>query len=288
MFVITGITGKVGGIAARTLLDRGQRVRAVVRDRRKAAAWIEQGCEVAEVPAMDDGVALTAAFEGAEGVFLLNPPNYDPAPGFPDTQKVATAFSDALEAAGPTHAVFLSSIGAHVPAFNLLNNAGIVEAALRSSSVPVTMLRPAWFMENAAGDVDAALNGAIRSYLQPLDRRLAMVSVQDIGRVVADLLMDTRMAPGVVELEGPERYSATDLAAVFSKVLERDVSVGAIPNKDWEVIFRAEGMRHPLARVKMLEGFGQGWLDFESPVADHRFGATNLETVVRELVGRAS
>lgn len=288
MFVITGITGKVGAIAARILLDRGQSVRAVVRDRHKANEWIERGCEVAEVPAMDDVPALIAALAKADGVFLLNPPNYDPAPGFPDTHCVAAAFAEALEATRPKQAVFLSSIGAQSPDFNLLNNAAIVEAALRSSSVPVTMLRPAWFMENAAGDVDAARLGEIHSYLQPLDRRLPMVSVRDIGRVVADLLMDTQAVSSVIELEGPERYSPIDLAGVFSKVLARSVSVSAIPDRDWDTRFRGEGMRHPLARIKMLEGLSQGWLDFESPMANHRVGATSLETAVRGLVGRGS
>lgn len=287
MFVITGITGKVGGIAARTLLDRGQRVRAVVRDRQKAQPWIDRGCEVAEVPAMDDAAALTDAFAEADGVFLLNPPNYDPAPGFPDTHSVANAFSEALQKARPAHAIFLSSIGAQVAEFNLLNNAGIVEAALRSGSVPVTMLRPAWFIENAAGDVGAARRGAIHSYLQPLDGRLPMVSVRDIGRTVADLLMDPQTASRIVELEGPEQYSPTDLAVMFSKALARDVPVSVVPNEDWDARFRAEGMQYPLARIRMLEGLSQGWLDFEFPMADRRFGATDLETVVRALVENA-
>jgi NAD(P)H dehydrogenase (quinone) len=35
MYVVTGITGKVGGALARTLLAAGQPVRAVVRDATK-------------------------------------------------------------------------------------------------------------------------------------------------------------------------------------------------------------------------------------------------------------
>ena len=45
MYAITGITGKVGGELARTLLDAGQPVRAVVRDARKGEAWAARGCE---------------------------------------------------------------------------------------------------------------------------------------------------------------------------------------------------------------------------------------------------
>ena len=55
MYAITGITGRVGGIAARALLDAGKLVRAVVRDADKGAAWALQGCEVVLATATDDG-----------------------------------------------------------------------------------------------------------------------------------------------------------------------------------------------------------------------------------------
>jgi hypothetical protein len=47
MYAITGITGKVGGALAQTLLSANQPVRAVVRDPGRAQAWAERGCEVA-------------------------------------------------------------------------------------------------------------------------------------------------------------------------------------------------------------------------------------------------
>jgi uncharacterized protein YbjT (DUF2867 family) len=47
MYAIIGITGQVGGVVARTLLDTGLSVRAVVRDATKGVAWKERGSEVA-------------------------------------------------------------------------------------------------------------------------------------------------------------------------------------------------------------------------------------------------
>jgi uncharacterized protein YbjT (DUF2867 family) len=47
MFAVTGITGQVGGATARTLLDTGLSVRAVMRDAAKGAAWKKRGCEIA-------------------------------------------------------------------------------------------------------------------------------------------------------------------------------------------------------------------------------------------------
>src|SRR5580700_8165760 len=77
-----------GKVLARTLLAANQPVRAVVRDADKGAVWAAQGCEVA-LAEMHDEVALTAAFEGAEAAFVLPPPNFDPAPGFPEARAFA-------------------------------------------------------------------------------------------------------------------------------------------------------------------------------------------------------
>ena len=61
MCAITGITGKVGGIVARTLLAAGLPVRAVVRDADKGRPWADRGCEVA-IASISDAAGLTNAF----------------------------------------------------------------------------------------------------------------------------------------------------------------------------------------------------------------------------------
>jgi NAD(P)H dehydrogenase (quinone) len=217
-------------------------------------------------------------------VFLMNPPNYDPEPGFPDTHAVAKSMAQALSVARPGRAVLRSKIGAHVATFNLLNNAGIVEAALPGSETPVALLRPAWFMENAGGDVEAARDGTIQSYLQPLDHAIAMVSTQDIGRAAAGLLNECWTGTRVVELEGPRRYSAHDIASAFALVLNRRVEAHPVARRDWERVFRSQGMRHPEARIRMLDGFNEGWLDFQGEPAERQVGTVTLEVVVGRLV----
>jgi hypothetical protein len=78
MYAIMGITGQVGGATARTLIKEGKRVRGIVRDKAKASAWEAAGVELAVADA-GDAAALEAAFRGAEGVFLMVPPNFAPA-----------------------------------------------------------------------------------------------------------------------------------------------------------------------------------------------------------------
>jgi len=72
MYAITGITGKVGSEVARALLSAKRPVRAVLRDAEKGDAWRDRGCSVA-IADLHDVAALTAAFSGAEGIFVLLP-----------------------------------------------------------------------------------------------------------------------------------------------------------------------------------------------------------------------
>jgi uncharacterized protein YbjT (DUF2867 family) len=48
MFLVTGITGKVGDATAKHLLVQGKKVRALVRNREKGAKWADQGVELVE------------------------------------------------------------------------------------------------------------------------------------------------------------------------------------------------------------------------------------------------
>jgi len=81
MYAVTGITGKVGGVVARTLLAAGLPIRAVVRDADKGRPWAEKRYEVA-IASIADADDLTNAFSGVAGVFLMTPPDFDPEPAF--------------------------------------------------------------------------------------------------------------------------------------------------------------------------------------------------------------
>ena len=241
MFVVTGITGKVGAAVARSLLSADQPVRAVVRDRSKGAPWARLGCDIA-VADISDTESLAEAFAGAAGVFAMIPPVFDPTPGFPEAMGFIHPLRAALERANPARVVALSTIGADAAQPNLLNVLRRMEGALGSLSMPVAFLRAAWFMENAAWDIDAAKSGLIRSYLQPLacgvhgrDRRL--------GRAAAVLLQERWEGRRVVELEGPQRVSPNALAAAFAKALGTSVRAEVVPRERWESIFRAQGHR---------------------------------------------
>jgi hypothetical protein len=88
-------------------------------------------------------------------------------------------------------------------------------------------------------------------------------------------------------LEGPARISPNDLARAFAMVLKRAVRVETVPRESWEQIFRSQGTRNPLPRIRMLDGFNEGWIEFSEHGRSAVKGATTLESVIAELV-RAS
>jgi uncharacterized protein YbjT (DUF2867 family) len=283
MFAITGITGNVGGEAARALLAARRPVRAVVRDARKGVEWAEYGCEVA-IADIEDVAALIAAFEGAEGVFVMVPSSFDPLPGFPEARRTAANLKASLEGARPGRVVYLSTIGAQVTRDNLLSQHTMIEEVLRELTIPTTFLRPGWFMENASWHVsEATEKGVVSSFLQPLGKPVPMVSTMDIGRVVAGLIQETWEGHRVVELEGPVRAAPNDLAAAFSKVLGRTVRTEVVPRDTWEGLFLSQGMKNPLPRMQMLDGFNEGWIEFEN--RDRVLnGKVGLEQALKRLV----
>jgi NAD(P)H dehydrogenase (quinone) len=287
MFAITGVTGHVGGVVARNLLASGRPVRGVVRDLGNGEAWAQRGCELA-VADINDAAGLTAAFKGAEGVFVLVPSNFDPSPDFREARTIAGTLSSALGAARPGKVVYLSTIGAQATQSNLLLQHTIIEQALRELPVPITFLRPGWFMENSVWDVAAAKIGVILSFLQPLDKPVPMVATADIGRVAAELLQETSSGHRIVELEGPHRVTPKEIATTFAKLLGRHVRVEAVPRETWESLFKSQGMKNPTPRIQMLDGFNEGWIEFEGRESGSRKGNVTLETVLRTLIERES
>lgn len=287
MFAVMGATGKVGGAVARALSAMGKSVRVVVRDRAKGEPWSQRGCDVA-VAESGNTADLARALSGAEGAFVMLPPNFDPSPGFPEARTLIAAIREALMRANPAKVVALSTIGAEVSQPNLLNQLGLMEQSFGSLPMPVTFLRAAWFMENAALDIGSARDsGVIASYLQPLDRPVPMIATDDVGRTAAESLLDKWIGHRVIELEGLQRVSPNDIAEAFAKALGWPVKPEIVPRDKWEALFRTQGMQNPTPRMQMLDGFNAGWIDFGRYGAEARKGRLTIEQTIAALVDRA-
>jgi uncharacterized protein YbjT (DUF2867 family) len=223
MYVIAGVSGRTGGAAARGLLAAGVKVRAIVRDTDKGADWARRGVEIA-VGTLRDPEFLARAFTGATGAYALLPgdPSFDdPAAA---VREYADALADAAAKSGLSHLALLSSLAAGRGGGGALDALGAAEESLREAVPRLTLLRPAFFLENWLPSRAAAASGLLPAYFSP-DRPLAMVSAHDVGVLAAEALLDPPEGEEVLSLAGPRDYTARDVAAEMAKLLGRRVEV---------------------------------------------------------------
>ena len=112
MYLVMGITGKVGGATARLLLKQGKQVRALVRNPEKATKWADQGVELVNGD-WNDATAIAAALKGVEGAFVMLPAVWAPSPDYREAKGVIANYVEALTKVVPPRVVALSSMGAN-------------------------------------------------------------------------------------------------------------------------------------------------------------------------------
>lgn len=263
MLFISGITGHVGGAAARRLLAQGHSLRALVRDPDKAAAWAAQGVELVRGD-LTDPTSLAAALRGVDGAFLMMPPIFAPARGFPEAHAIIASFTAALRQVQP-RIVLLSSIGSErASGLGNITSTALIERALENIvRAPLAFVRAGSFLENYVPNLQrAAQTGVFDSYLAPTDRGVPMIASEDIGHEVARLLAGDWQGRRVIELG--TRRSPDDLARAMAEVLGRPVEARAIPRAQWSASLEAMGLPPGAgwAFEEMEDSFNSGWIDF--------------------------
>jgi len=124
----------------------------------------------------------------------------------------------------------------------------------------------------------------LHSFLQPLDKPFPMVASGDVGRTAAELIQQDWTGQCITELEGPARVSPNDLASAFAQALGKQVQAMPVPRDTWEKLFLSQGMKHPAPRMRMLDGFNEGWIEFQDKGRQALKGSTDMATVIAELV----
>jgi uncharacterized protein YbjT (DUF2867 family) len=283
MFVIAGVSGHVGGVAAQELLAKGQKVKVIVRDPAKGTAWSGRGAEVA-VGRLDDVGFLTGALKGATGFFTLLPPDLS-APDFYAAQcKTADAIVAAVKAAGTPHVAILSSFGA-----DLAEGTGPIKGLyyLETHLRPVTKLsaiRAASFMENLGMVLAPAKGmGMFPNFAPSQDYPIPMIATKDIGMLVAKTLMSPPARSENVDLVGPS-YSAKQQAEKLGAALGKQLNIMDIPQAGWVGAMMQGGLPKHLAEV-YAEMYGAAAAGKLAPRGDRlENGSTTLDEVVKTLV----
>lgn len=221
MILLTGVTGKIGGETAKQLLERGARLRALVRDAAKAAHLKAAGVELV-VGDIADADTVKRALDGAEKAFLL-------LPNGEHQEAHEKQFTNWAVAAGVKHLVKMSSMEAVPTAKTPIPRAHwAVEEYIRASRLNWTMVKPNFFMQNLLGSARTIKEQGLFS-LPMGEGTTGMADARDIGAVCAEVLTSTGHVGKSYEITGPEVLTFHDAAAHFSAVLGKPVRYVPMP-----------------------------------------------------------
>jgi uncharacterized protein YbjT (DUF2867 family) len=280
MFLVMGLTGKVGGATARHLLVQGKAVRALVRNREKASSWADQGVELVDGD-WNDAAAIEQALKGVEGAFVMLPSVWTPSPDYKEAKGVIATYVEALTKAAPPRVVALSSMGANrTSGLGMITALSLLEQGFRDLTTPVAFVRAGGFFENFLYGLQVAQGGMLPVFYTPTHRQSTMVATNDVGAEVASLLTAPAWSgPRVVEVGS--MVSADEVAEQLGKVLNIDVKAFAVPRAGWADVFAQFGVPkgHTGPAEEMFEAVNAGWMDLGAENAEHVAGTTSAREV---------
>ena len=219
---VTGATGNIGSIVVTGLLAKSVSVRALVHSEEKAQALRDQGAEVF-VGDFTDAALLDRGISGSNRVFSLTPPN-------PDQVAQANAITAAaLRASSAPHVVRLSVIKSSTSAPTRISaQHGEIDKVLKDSGLPVTFLKPHFFMQNTLmGAQSVGDHGAF--YHSMGEGKLGLIDVRDVAAVAIEVLTTDGHEGKGYTLTGPESLSFAQIGSQLAGVLGKDVNVVAVP-----------------------------------------------------------
>jgi uncharacterized protein YbjT (DUF2867 family) len=263
MILVTGATGNIGRDLIQLLLDKGQSVRALTRDPKRAG--LPAGVDVRAADLSNPG-SLSGLFDGVDKAFLLV--------HIPGEPAQAGNFLRGAKAGGVRHVVLLSSMSTErvIPGDAVGGGHRELEREVLASGIPATILRPGTFDSNVLMWADQVrtqnvVRGMSFAPAAPIDP-------QDIAAVAAVVLTQPGHEGKTYALTGPERIGAEEQLRVIGEVLGKRLRFEPLPMEVLREFVRksSEGHGDPDATIRAVSSPEVPW--------------ANPRPTVRELIGR--
>jgi uncharacterized protein YbjT (DUF2867 family) len=243
--LVTGGTGHVGSEVVKELQKRKADIRLLVR---KEDTATPAGVEKA-VGDLLDPVSVQKAMEGVDKLYLLNAV-------LPDELTQGLIAYDLAKKLKLSHVVYHSVFRVEhfkdVPHFA---SKLAIESALREFSVPFTVLRPNYFIQNDASLKDPLMKAGI--YPMPLgDVGVSVVDVRDIAEAAAIVLTSGEHSGKTYNLNGPEVVSGAKAASIWGEVLGKKIQYTGHNMDVFEEQMRKRGPSWSAFDIRMMfEGY---------------------------------
>jgi len=285
---ITTPTGNIGRELTKRLLDqRGTQLILLARTPDKLKKEQARGAKVVKAD-LGDAASVKKATQGADALFFLCPPSF----AVPNYRAyyvgLAKNGAEAVKANKVKHTVLLSSVGAHLskgtgPILGLHD----AEKLFAQVTKGLTILRPAFFMENYLWHLDSIKN--MNSIFMPLSGEvtLPMIATADIADRAARVITGPAPSrPTIVPLHGPKDYTLNECAKIISRTIGKEVKHVQVPPAKAKEAMIAMGATENVAdtMLEMEAGFQAGKIKDEAKRSPETTTPTTFETFVKNVL----
>ncbi|WP_433745709.1 SDR family oxidoreductase [Paenibacillus amylolyticus] len=282
--LVTGATGQLGSLVVEALLktDSAKDLAVSVRNPEKAEALRAQGIDVRHGD-FDQPETLEKAFAGVDRLLLIS------TDGDNETRiRQHQAAVDAAKKAGVDFIAYTSVVNAEKNTLSLAEVHRATEKAIRESGIPYSFLRNNWYLENEAGSVQAAAQGAPWVHATN-NSQVGWATRSDYAHAAAVVLASEGHENTVYELSGKLRTQA-ELAAIVGEVLGQEINVQNVDDAAYADIMKGAGLPDFVVSmlVDMQSAIREGALAVESDTLEKLLGrpAQPLNEGIKAIVGQ--
>lgn len=233
--LVFGATGQQGGSVTKALLNRGWRVRALVRNLHsdKALALQSSGVELVKGD-LNDPQTIREAMNRAYGVFSVQPSSGQGAMyGVSDEDEVryGIQIADIAVESGVHHLVYSSTdaIGDTPTGMGHFDSKARIEKHVRALPISTTIIRPAAFMEMLLMPGFGLDEGRFNFFMQP-EQSMQLLALEDLGLIVAAVFAEPEHFSGTTFAVASDDVTGRDIETVFSEMAGRQISYSRFHN----------------------------------------------------------
>ena len=268
MILITGATGKTGSATAKSLGEKGEIFRALIRNEEKKEGLESLGGEVV-IGSIENTEVVNQSMQGVKTVLVL-------LPNSESQLALEKQLVDSAKQAGVERIVKMSSIEATPDATSPIPKLHLEsEEYIKQSGLAWTMIKPNFYMQNLLASA-GTIKEQGKIFLPMGDGKTGMIDTTDVGKVLAKVLSEDGHESMNHEITGPEILSFYEVAEIFSQVLGKQVDYVDVPMGAYKETLGQflTNQWHLDAVIDLFKGIAEGGIEDKTDTFNELMGET--------------
>ena len=268
MILITGATGKTGSATAKSLGEKGETFRALIRNEEKKEGLESLGGEVV-IGSIENTEVVNQSMQGVKTVLVL-------LPNSESQLALEKQLVDSAKQAGVERIVKMSSIEATPDATSPIPKLHLEsEEYIKQSGLAWTMIKPNFYMQNLLASA-GTIKEQGKIFLPMGDGKTGMIDTTDVGKVLAKVLSEDGHESMNHEITGPEILSFYEVAEIFSKALGKQVDYVDVPMDAYKETLGQflTNQWHLDAVIDLFKGIAEGGIEDKTNTFNELTGET--------------